>query len=229
MAKILIVDDDAHIREVLAFALDAAGYSVVEAENGAQALQRFEQQAVDLVILDIMMPEMDGTEVCRRLRQHSMLPIIFLTSKDEEIDRIVGLELGADDYVSKPFSPRELVARVKANLRRLSVANMDLSSQQQTMKQHGKLKLDLNRFIAYWNDQQVELTSTEFGILRTLIQFPGKVYNRNELMQQAYGDHRYVSDRTIDSHVRRIRAKFAEIGGDPVETAHGIGYKLSTC
>jgi len=227
MAKILIVDDDAHIREVLSFALDAAGYTVVEAANGVEAVECFQQQQPSLVILDIMMPEMDGTEVCRRLRQQSMVPIIFLTSKDEEIDRVVGLELGADDYVSKPFSPRELVARVKANLRRAQADSV--ADSQSAIKQHGKLKLDLDRVIASWDGQAVELTSTEFGILRTLIQFPGKVYARNELMQQAYADHRYVSDRTIDSHVRRVRAKFSEIGGDPVETVHGIGYKLSSC
>jgi two-component system OmpR family response regulator len=228
MTKILIVDDDAHIREVLAFALDAAGYSVAEAANGIQALERFKEEQPALVILDVMMPEMDGTEVCRQLRLNSMVPIIFLTSKDEEIDRIVGLELGADDYVTKPFSPRELVARVRANLRRAQQQPM-VSGEHHSVKQHGKLKLDLDRVAAFWDDQEVELTSTEFGILRTLIQYPGKVYGRNELMQQAYNDHRYVSDRTIDSHVRRVRAKFAEKGGDPVETVHGAGYKLSNC
>jgi two-component system OmpR family response regulator len=168
MDKILVVDDDPHIREVVCFALRKAGYATVSAENGKQALDCFGREKPALVVLDILMPELDGTEVCRRLRAApatAHVPILFVSSKDDEVDRIVGLELGGDDYVAKPFSPRELVARVKAILRRAQAAP---AAAQQALR-HGRLRLDLERYEAYWDDKLVVLTLTEFGILRTLL------------------------------------------------------------
>jgi two-component system OmpR family response regulator len=183
-----------------------------------------------------MMPEMDGTDVCRKLRQDSSIPIVFLSSKDDEIDRVVGLELGGDDYVTKPFSPRELVARVKAVLRRSGDGGNGASKDAKVpderdgrLIEHGKLKLDLDRYKAFWGDSEVDLTKTEFGVLQTLMGFPGKVFSRNELMDGAYDHGTVVSDRTIDSHVRRVRRKFEEVGQNPIETVHGLGYKLGNC
>ena len=228
MNRILVVDDDPHIREVVQFALDKEGFDTLEAGDGAQALERFAANRPDLIVLDITMPELDGTEVCRRIRQTSRTPIIFLSSRDDEIDRVLGLELGGDDYITKPFSPRELVARVKAVLRRLEDAKAPRDEGTAIM-QHGRLSLNLDDFTGSWDDTQIVLTLTEFGIIRTLMQRPGKVYSRDDLMSSAYELSRIVSDRTIDSHVRRVRKKFADIGAEPVETVHGIGYKLGDC
>lgn len=228
---ILIADDDAHIREVVRFALETAGFATIQAANGLETIQSFQSQRPDLIVLDILMPEMDGTEVCREVRKQSSLPIIFLSSRDEEIDRILGLELGGDDYVTKPFSPRELVARVKAVLRRLDAATAVASEEpgpKHTLH-HGDLELDLDRFEAHWDAQTITLTCTEFGILRTLLGYPGKVFTRDELISGGYAYDNVVSDRTIDSHVRRVRQKFAPLHVDPIETVHGIGYRLGQC
>ncbi len=230
---ILVVDDDAHIREVVRFALRKAGFEVAEAADGRGALDAFDREAPDLVVLDILMPEMDGTDVCRELRKRSRTPIVFLSSKDEEIDRIIGLELGGDDYVTKPFSPRELVARIRAVLRRTEMlppgqGGGEVEGEGKRLRQ-GQLCLDLDRFRAFWGDQEVVLTVTEFGILRTLLGYPGKVFSRSEMMDGAYRDFTVVAERTIDSHVRRVRHKFTQVGGDPVETVHGVGYRLTAC
>ena len=226
---VLIVDDDPRIREVVRFALRKEGFETVEAGDGAEALQAFARDKPTLVILDILMPEMDGTDVCRSLRAHSRVPIIFLSSKDEELDRVLGLELGGDDYVTKPFSPRELVARVRAVLRRLEPERRaDLPVETPKSLRHGELHLDLDRFRATWNGKEIVLTVTEFGLLRTLIEYPGKVYRREELMERGYAYDNVVAGRTIDSHIRRIRRKLAAAGGDPIETVHGLGYKIRT-
>jgi two-component system, OmpR family, response regulator len=228
---ILVVDDDPHIRQVVGFALQKAGYAISEAKDGLQALELAEKLHPAVIILDILMPEMDGTEVCRAIRKNSQVPIIFLSSKDDEVDRIIGLELGGDDYVTKPFSPRELVARVRAILRRAAhiaaQANQTEGDDrpEQTLR-HGPLSLDADCFQVFWGELEVILTATEFGMLRTLMGRPGKVYSRNELMDGAYGCDVVVTDRTIDSHIRRIRKKLSMVGGDPVETVHGIGYRL---
>jgi len=242
--SILIVDDDPHIREVVRYALGREGYRTLEAGNGAEALAVFERGGVDLIVLDILMPEMDGTELCRALRARSRVPLIFLTSKDDEVDRIVGLELGGDDYVTKPFSPKELVARVRAVLRRASGAGPGPGASATAGSassaaaadggasrplRHGRLVIDLDGCLVYWNDREIPLTATELGLLRTLAARPGRVFSREELMRQAYDGETHVSDRTIDSHVRRLRAKFLEAGGEPVVTVHGIGYKLGDC
>ena len=229
MPTILIVDDDPHIREVIGFALQKAGFATVEAENGEQALARFRETCPDLVVLDIVMPELDGTDVCKALRRISAVPIVFLSSRDDEVDRIIGLELGGDDYVTNPFSPRELAARARAILRRGKGEAHDPAMPGGRELEHGRLRLDLDRYTAFWQGQEVVLTLTEFGILRTLLSHPGKVFNRDRLMDGSYQDYRVVSDRTIDSHVRRVRAKFKALGADPIETLHGIGYRLGPC
>jgi two-component system OmpR family response regulator len=222
MQKILVVDDDAHIRDVVCFALRRAGYQPLTAANGRAALEVAARELPALVVLDILMPELDGTAVCTRLRAKSDLPVIFLTSKDEEMDRILGLELGADDYVVKPFSPRELVARVKAVLRRKSA-----SPEVEHKLTRGKLAIDADEHVASWAGTAVALTATEFALLKAIAAQPRRAFTRENLMTAAYPDARFVSDRTIDSHVRHIRAKFQALGGDPIETVHGVGYKLA--
>ena len=229
MPTILVVDDDPHIRDVICFALKKDGFATVEAENGEQALTRFQEARPDLVVLDIVMPELNGTEVCKSLRRTSAVPIIFLSSRDDEVDRILGLELGGDDYVTKPFSPRELTARVRAILRRGRNDERGGSVPGGRWLEHGQLRLDMDRFAAFWQGREVVLTLTEFGLLRTLLSHPGKVFNRDQLMDGGYPDYRVVSDRTIDSHMRRVRAKFKAVGAEPIETLHGIGYRLGPC
>lgn len=229
MPTILIVDDDPHIRDVISFALKKDGFTTCEAGDGEQALSQFQAVQPDLVILDIVMPELNGTEVCKKLRRNSAIPIIFLSSRDDEVDRILGLELGGDDYVTKPFSPRELTARVRAILRRGKGEGPTVAVPDEHWLEHGRLRLAVDRYLAFWQGQEVVLTLTEFGILRTLLQHPGKVFNRDQLMDGGYQDYRVVSDRTIDSHVRRVRAKFKAVGADPIETLHGIGYRLGPC
>jgi two-component system OmpR family response regulator len=220
MPKILVADDDPHIRSVLCFALGRDGFATVEAADGAAALAAIEREKPDLVLLDIVMPEMDGTEVCRRLRRSSTLPVIFLSSRDEEMDRVLGLELGGDDYVTKPFSPREVVARVRAVLRRGQPPAAE------TTITRGRLTLDAERFEVAWDGARVDLTVTEFAILRALATAPGRVLTRDALMDVAYPDRRVVSDRTMDSHIRHIRQKFAALGADPIGTVHGLGYRF---
>jgi len=224
VANILIADDDGHIREVVRYSLSRAGHSVLEAANGREALELLEQQPVDLMVLDIIMPEEDGLEVCRKVRAKANVPIVFLTSRDEELDRVLGLELGADDYVTKPFSPRELVARVKAVLRRTASPNKDAAPK---MPKYRDLTLDSEMHRCWWGTTELDLTVTEFALLQALLGMPGKVYTRGELVDRAYGLGHYITDRTIDSHVRRIRKKLAEAGGlDLIETVYGLGYRL---
>lgn len=223
---ILIADDDPHIREVLAFALEKAGYNVANAAHGKEALDYAQGHAVDCIVLDIAMPEMDGLEVCRQLRKKSEVPILFLSSRDEEIDRIIGLEIGGDDYVTKPFSPRELVARVQAILKRTSTT---ANTATHPVLEKGSLRIDQARYVAVWRGKDVPLTATEFALLATLLKHPQKVFTRDELMDHAY-DGVVVSDRTIDSHIRRIRQKFVDANTDTIiETLHGIGYKAGPC
>ncbi len=226
---ILLVDDDPNILQVAGFAVNKAGYHTITAKNGKQALELFRAEQPDLIVLDIVMPEMDGVEVCRQIRAESDLPVIFLSSMDDDVDRIVGLELGADDYVTKPFSPRELVARIKAVLRRTNSRTATATSghhqQQHRTLEYGALQLDLDCFQTFLKGAEVPLTATEFGIMKVLLSFPGKVFNRDQLM--AGSGETFVSDRTIDSHIRHIRDKFRKAGGEPIETVHGVGYKVS--
>jgi len=225
----LVAGDDAHIRQLIVFALSKAGLDAIEAEDGEAALAAVATHAPDLVILDINMPRMDGIEVCRRLRASSDLPILFLSSRDDEIDRVLGIELGGDDYVTKPFSPREVVARVMAILRRVAARPPATETATGTLH-HGRLTLDTEGWHACWGTDEIVLTVTEFGILRTLMAMPSKIFSRDAIIDRLHGPGFAITDRTIDSHVRNLRAKFAAAGGhDVIETRAGIGYRLGAC
>ena len=236
MARILVVDDDGHTREVIRFALEKAGHRCVEAADGAEAIDTFVLEPVDLVVLDIVMPEEDGLEVCRRIRAkgpgaNGRVPVLFLSSRADEVDRIVGLELGGDDYLTKPFSPRELVARVKALLRRAypgeasGAAAAHGEPAARRALHHGELVLDVERHRCTWQGREVRLTATEFTLVEVLLTAPGRLYSRDELIERVYGEDG-TAERTLDSHVRHIRAKFREAGGEPIETVHGLGYRI---
>lgn len=225
---ILIADDDPHIRQLLAFAFAKAGLDTIEVDDGEAALAMVERRKVDLVVLDINMPRLDGLETCRRLRAAGDLPILFLSSRDDEIDRVLGIELGADDYVVKPFSPREVVARSMAILRRAS-ARPPLVEEGRRID-HGQLGIDVEGWSASWAGTEVPLTVTEFSILRTLAVMPSKVFSRDAIIDRLHGPGFAVTDRTIDSHIRNLRGKFASIGGtDLIETRAGVGYRLGSC
>jgi len=227
---VLIVDDDPHIRQLLVFAFHKAGLSTVEAGDGEDALAQVGRHAPDLVLLDINMPRMDGLEVCRRLRALSDVPIFFLSSRDEEIDRVLGIELGGDDYVVKPFSPREVVARSMAILRRSAGPRPAPAADSATVLRHGKLSLDTEMWIARWGEREVGLTVTEFNILRTLVSRPSSIFSRDQIISRLHGPDFALTDRTVDSHVRNLRRKFAEAGcADLVETRAGIGYRIGGC
>ncbi len=220
---ILVADDDPSLREILRYTLAQAGFEVVEARDGKEALERIRARPPALLVLDIMMPELDGLEVCRAVRREHPIPIVFLSSRDDELDRVLALELGGDDFVPKPFSPRELLARVKAVLRRSAPAVAAPASTGPL--ERGMLRVDLETWRAFWNAKEVVLTATELELLAVLVKSPERVFTREQLMDKAY-DGVVVSDRTIDSHVRRIRQKFAQAGGAVIETVHGVGYRL---
>ncbi len=227
MAKhVLIVDDEKRIREVVEYALQKDGYRVSSVADGLEALAAVAQDPPDLVVLDVMLPGLDGLSVCRKIRSQRATPILFLSARADEVDRIVGLELGGDDYLVKPFSPRELVARVRAVLRRFEAAGEAPEPAARPLC-HGPLNLDLERHEATFSGQRVQLTATEFAVLAALLERPGVVLSRAQLLQRAYADDLHVTERTLDSHVRRIRAKFRGLGGDPIATVHGVGYKAS--
>lgn len=228
---VLLVDDDPHIRQLLAFAFGKAGMATIEAGDGEAALAIARERAPDLVVLDINMPRMDGLEVCRRLRSQGDLPILFLSSRDEEVDRILGIEMGGDDYVVKPFSPREVVARASAILRRTArtAAGSDAPDAAPRV-QHGDMVLDIEGWCARWRESEIALTATEFTLLRALASGPNRFFSRDQLIDRMHGPGFAVTDRTIDSHVRNLRRKFAEAGcDDVVETRAGVGYRLGAC
>ena len=227
--KILVVDDDPHIREVICFALEKADMFVSVANDGKQALNHYFKSPSDLIVLDINMPEMDGLECCREIRKKSEVPILFLSSRDDEIDRILGLEIGGDDYVTKPFSPRELVARINAISKRVS-REVKTNDTQDSKLSHGKLSMDILQHAIWWDKKSVSLTATEFSMLAQMLKQPKRVFSRDLIMDVAYQNNVYVSDRTIDSHIRHIRQKFSEVNCNSIiETQHGVGYKLSSC
>jgi two-component system response regulator ChvI len=225
---IALVDDEESLRETVGFALRREGYRVELFADGLEAWQSFERGLPDLVVLDILMPRMDGLELCRRLRALSeRLPILFLTSKDEEFDRVLGLELGADDYLCKPFSMRELAARVKVLLRRAALRAEPEGLSEERIVEAGRLRLDLRRYQAHWAGVPVALTVTEFTLLLALARHPGHVKTRAQLLEEGYPHDAYVSDRTIDSHIKRLRRKLAEADPafDGIETVYGLGYR----
>lgn len=248
--RIAIVEDEDTIREAVSFALRQQGHQVQGFADGLDAWTAFDATLPDLVILDIGLPRLDGLELCRRLRGRSeALPIIFVTSREDEFDRVLGLEIGADDYLCKPFSMRELLARIKVLLRRAALAAnpagagagagvgagagagaaADADAAEERLLEAGSLRLDLQRYTAAWKGRNVALTVTEFLLLQTLARHPGHVKTRDQLMQHAYPDNTFVSDRTIDSHVKRVRRKLEEI--DPtfasIETVYGLGYRFT--
>jgi two-component system response regulator ChvI len=229
MATIALVDDDRNILTSVSIALEAEGYEITAYTDGASALDGFTTRPPDLAILDIKMPRMDGMEMLRRLRQKSEMPVIFLTSKEEEIDELFALRMGADDFVRKPFSQRLLVERVKTLIRRVT-ARGDLNPKATDAKllERGLLRMDPERHICTWKDEAVTLTVTEFLILQTLASRPGVVRSRNALMDAAYDDQVYVDDRTIDSHIKRLRKKFKAVDDafDMIETLYGVGYRF---
>lgn len=226
-ARILIVDDDPHIRDVIAFALEKAGMTIAVARDGAEALARLARKPSDLVILDVGMPEIDGLEVCRRIRRTSDVPILFLSARDEEIDRVLGLEMGGDDYVTKPFSPRELVARVNGILRRVRGRG---EAPPPAVLARGALTLDVAAHQAAFAGRPLALTAIELAILGALLRRPAQVFTRDHILDAAYGGAVHVSDRTIDSHIRNIRAKLVEAGcAGAIETVHGVGFRLGRC
>lgn len=219
---ILIVDDDPTIRDVIRIALESAGMQVSEAANGAVALTHITRERVDFVVLDVGMPQMDGFDCCKAIRARSQVPVLFLTAQDDEIDRVLGFQLGADDYVAKPFSPRELVLRIKAILSR----GQSTPSQQT----HGALTLDRQAHLCRIGDRDLGLTATEFQLMARLLAHPTQVHDRNQLIQAVYGANSTMSGRTIDSHIRNIRAKAGQMGCDDIiQTVHGVGIKLGPC
>ncbi|MET1413825.1 response regulator transcription factor [Roseibium sp. HPY-6] len=226
---ILVVDDDPNIRDVICFALQKASYSHEIATNGKEALDKVVLCAPALIILDIGLPEMDGLDVCRELRKTSEVPILFLSARDDEIDRIIGLELGADDYVTKPFSPRELIARVGVILKRYAAPQVDQNNETPQLKQ-GLITLEKDERQVKIDDAEVGLTAIEFEILSALMSRPKIVFTRERILEKAYRDNIHVSDRTIDSHIRNIRAKLGSSGcNDAIETVHGVGFRLGPC
>jgi two-component system response regulator ChvI len=229
MPTIALVDDDRNILTSVSMALEAEGYRILTYTDGATALDGFKTQQPDLAILDIKMPRMDGMELLRRLRQKTDLPVIFLTSKDEEIDELFGLKMGADDFIRKPFSQRLLVERVKAVLRRFTPKDGIVAKENDTkVLERGPLRMDPERHTCTWKGEQVTLTVTEFLILFALAHRPGVVKSRNALMDAAYDDQVYVDDRTIDSHIKRLRKKFKAVDDDfdMIDTLYGVGYRF---
>ena len=229
MPTIALVDDDRNIVTSLRIALEAEGYKIQAYTDGASALDGILAELPALAILDIKMPRMDGMELLRRLRQHTEMPVIFLTSKDDEIDELFGLKMGADDFIHKPFSQRLLVERVKAILRRAAPREGGMGSDDPAnIIERGKLKLDPERHSCVWDEKPVTLTVTEFLILQALAQRPGVVKSRDALMDAAYDDQVYVDDRTIDSHIKRLRKKFKQVDPefDVIETLYGVGYRF---
>ncbi|KUO53803.1 MAG: two-component system response regulator [Alphaproteobacteria bacterium BRH_c36] len=228
-STIALVDDERNILNSLRMALEAEGFKVRTYSDGAAALEALTEEPVDLGIFDIKMPRMDGMELLRRVRQISDMPVIFLTSKDEEIDELFGLKMGADDYIAKPFSQRLVVERVKAVLRRAGAREPGaVPTEAAKVLERGMLKLDPERHTCHWDEKPVTLTVTEFLILQALAARPGVVKTRDALMDAAYDDQVYVDDRTIDSHIKRLRKKFKQVDDnfDVIETLYGVGYRF---
>jgi two-component system, OmpR family, response regulator ChvI len=224
---IALVDDDRNILTSVSIALEAEGFEVRTYTDGDEALRGLTSKPVDLAVLDIKMPRMDGMELLSRLRQTSGMPVIFLTSKDDEVDEVLGLRMGADDYIKKPFSQRLLIERIRALLRREQMRQDKGAAEPGSVIMRGDLLLDPARHACTWKGQPIELTVTEFLLVKALAARPGHVKSRDQLMDAAYGEHIYVDDRTIDSHIKRLRKKFKAIDNEfgQIETLYGVGYR----
>lgn len=224
---IALVDDDRNILTSVSMALEAEGYKVRTFTDGEAAYRGLKQNPVDLAILDIKMPRMDGMELLQQLRKNSTVPVIFLTSKDDEVDEVLGFRMGADDYIKKPFSQRLLIERIRALLRRTEIDRNPSAGTSDGVLTRGDLVLDAERHVCTWKGEAVQLTVTEFLLLKALAQYPGHVKNRDQLMDLAYGESIYVDDRTIDSHIKRVRRKFRDLDSEfnEIETLYGVGYR----
>ena len=224
-STILLVDDEDAVQKLLAYPLERDGFRVIQARDGEEALERFNRERIDLVVLDVMLPKLDGLEVCKRLRTSSAVPIIMLTARDDELDKVLGLELGADDYITKPFSIREFRSRVRALLRRAGTARTD--EQDERIETEG-LKIELARREVVVHDKPVQLTYVEFELLRTLASHAGRVYTREQLLQALWGGSDYREPRTIDVHVRHLREKLERDAHAPefILTVRGVGYRF---
>ena len=225
-STILLVDDEDSVQKLLAYPLEREGFRVVQARDGEEALERFAAEPFDLVVLDVMLPKLDGLEVCKRLRAESTVPIIMLTARDDELDKVLGLELGADDYITKPFSIREFRSRVRAVLRRAATPHQP-SGDAQLISVDG-LRIDLSRRAVEVGERPVQLTYVEFELLRTLASQPGKVFSRKALLEELWGGSDYREPRTIDVHVRHLREKLERDPSDPefIHTVRGVGYRF---
>ena len=227
MTHICLIDDDQNILASLSLALKSEGYIISTFSDGLSGLNSLKEDDYDIAILDIKMPRLDGLEVLQKLRQASNLPVIFLTSKDEEVDQLLGLKMGADDYITKPFSQKLLIERVKAILRRSKDTLTSNDKETSNIIKRGKLSLNMSRYECFWDDVAIKLTVTEFLLLESLASRPGYVKSRDQLMSGAYDDDIYVDDRTIDSHIKRLRRKFKNLDKnfESIETLYGVGYR----
>jgi DNA-binding response OmpR family regulator len=222
--KVLVVEDDPRISDVLEYALKADGHDVEKAQRGREAIEMAQRSAPALIVLDVGLPDLDGFEVCRSVRKFSDVPVIFLTSRSDEIDRVVGLEIGGDDYVVKPFSPRELLARIKAIRRRHDrAASAQPEAENEPELRYGPITIDPEKFRVRSGNREIVLTAQEFKLLELLVRHPGRVFTRAQVLNRAWGDGGLVTDRTIDVHVKSLRKKFGEF--DFIETVRGIGYR----
>lgn len=226
-ARVLLVEDESSIADNIKYALKAASFEVLWATSGMEALSLFKGQAIDLVILDIGLPDMDGFEVCRQIREVSQVPLLFLTARSDEIDRVVGLEMGADDYICKPFSPRELVARVKTNLRRSQIS-LSADTASSSAEQGDNLVLNEENRTVHFCGQLLDITRYEFGILQVMHKHPKRVYSREELLEKVWHEPDNSMDRVVDTHIKTLRAKLKDIDGqkEVIKTHRGIGYSL---
>ena len=224
MTKVLVVEDEQSLREPLVYLLQKEGYEVIEAEDGAKALKVFDSLGADIILLDLMLPELSGNEVCRIIRQSSQGPIIMLTAKDSEIDKVVGLEIGADDYVTKPYSTRELLARMKAVLRR----NLDPSAPVSGMLNAGPVQMDVERHVVTVNGSKVSLPLKEFELLELLLENVNRVLTRGQIIDRVWGSNYFGDTKTLDVHIKRIRSKIEDDPARPVHlmTVRGLGYKF---
>ena len=229
MVKICLIDDDQNILASLSLALKSEKFEVETYSDGIAGLEALKDNNFDIAILDIKMPRLDGLEVLQKLRNSSDIPVIFLTSKDDEIDQLLGLKMGADDYITKPFSQKLLIERVKLILKRTSSSSKENEVNSDSLIKRGNLLLNMDRHECHWKEERIKLTVTEFLLLESLVNRPGYVKNRDQLMSAAYSDDLYVDDRTIDSHIKRIRRKFKAIDKDfnSIETLYGVGYRFN--